>query len=286
MKKYAVLFPLALAVIGCASPVPVAHNFPASEQMVARTAHHWDVVAQDVVAQTTAAIAANPVLQKRGIFVPAVDRSTAFNVVFRDFLVNNMVNQGLPVSVCKSTQSSGTGFAMEGPDVEVQYEARIIGHAANLPKYIPGTITALAAGVSVIYNMAEHMSSANAAAAGAGLAVLADVAASNYARPTQTELIVTTTITENNRYIMRKSAIYYVPDNEANLFIQRVSQRSSCPQDNGPVAKQDNDPVAKADRTADDADSRRVMFEREMKRSNPDWQPTSPASVAPVAWAY
>lgn len=271
------LSPLALAVLGCASPVPVAHNFPASEQLVARTAHHWDVVAQDVVAQTTAAIAANPVLQKRGIFVPRPDRSTAFNVVFRDFLVNNMVNQGLSVSVCEPTQSSGTGFSMEGADVEVQYDARVIGHGTYLPRYIPGSITALAAGVSVIYNMAENMSSANAVAAGAGagLAVLADVAASNLARPTQTELIVTTTITENNRYIMRKSAIYYVPDADADLFSQRVSHRSRCPQDK-------NAPVAQTD-TTDEADveaSRQAMVNRAMSRSNPDWRPAS------VAYSY
>ena len=41
------------ALFGCASPVPVAENFPVSYQKVARTAHHWDVVAGDLLAQTT-----------------------------------------------------------------------------------------------------------------------------------------------------------------------------------------------------------------------------------------
>jgi hypothetical protein len=273
--SYVVLFPLVITVIGCASPVPVAHNFPISSQKVARTAQHWNVVAADVVAQTTAAIEANPVLQKRGFYVPGPVRNTAFNVAFRDFLINNMVNSGMPVSVCKSTQSSGGGFAMEGPDVEVHYEARIIGHGAHLPRYVPGTITALASGVSVIHNISEHMSSSSAWAAGIGLAALADVAASNISVPTSTELIVTTTITENNRYVMRKSDIYYVPDADASLFSQRVSQQSSCPQDNIPVAAKD--------RTTDDVEveaSRRALLDREMKRWNPNWQ------AAPVAYAY
>jgi hypothetical protein len=275
MKKYALLFPLAFTIFGCASPVPVAENFPLSYQKVARTAHHWDVVAEDVVAQTAAAIEANPVLQKRGVFVPGPERSTAFNVAFRDFLINHMVSQGLSVSVCKSTESSGTGFAMEGADIEVQYEARIIGHGGRMPQYRPGLLTSLAAGVAVIHNISENLSNANQVAAGIGLAALADVGAGHLATATRTELIVTTTITENNRYVMRKSDIYYVPDADANLFIKRVSQRSPCPQDSSPVAK--------VDRTTDDADveaSRSAMLEREMKRWNPNWQ------AAPVSYAY
>jgi hypothetical protein len=274
-KQYALLFPACALVFGCASPVPVAVNFPISQQKVARTAHHWDVVAQDVVAQTTAAIEANPVLQKRGVFIPAAERSTAFNVAFRNFLINHMVSRGMPVSVCKSTQSSGTGFAMEGPDIEVLYEARVIGHGGNMPKYIPGTFTALASGVRVIHNISENMSSSSGWAAGIGLAALADVAVSNLSLPTSTELIVTTTITENNRYIMRKSDIYYVPDADAKLFSQRISQRSSCPQD--------KDHVAKSDHTTDDVDveaSRQALIAREMNRWNPNWQ------AAPVSYAY
>lgn len=265
-KRYITLVPLVLAVFGCASPVPVAHNFPATTQKVARTAQHWDVVAKDVVAQTTIAINANPVLQKRGIFVPEPYKNTAFNVAFRDFLISNMVNQGFPVSVCKSTQTSATGFAMDGPDVEIQYDTRIIGHGARMPSYIPGSITALAGGVTVIYNMFENMSPESAFAAGAALTVLADVAASNFSTPTGTELIVTTTITENNRYIMRKSDIYYVPDADANLFIQNVAQRTTCPQGTSPVAQAsyEMDPV-------DVEASRYAMFKREMKRWNPSW---------------
>lgn len=273
-KKYALLLPLVASLFGCASPVPVADNFPISYQKVARTAHHWDVVAEDVVAQTTAAIEANPVLQKRGIFIPA-GKSTAFNVAFRDFLIDHMVNNGLPVSVCKSTPTSGTGFAMEGSDVEVRYEAKIIGHGASTPQYIPGTLTALAAGVKVIHNIDKHMSYANGWATGIGLAALADFGIGHLAEATRTELIITTTITENNRYIMHRSDIYYVPDGDVNLFTQRISHRSSCPHD--------SDPVAKADRMSSDADaeaSRNAMVEREMKRWNPNWQP------APVAFSY
>lgn len=266
-KQHFLLYPLVLAVVGCASPVPIAQNFPASFQKVARTAHHWDVVAQDVVAQTNAAIEANPVLQKRGIFVSESHTNTAFNVAFRDFLINHMVGSGVPVSVCKTAPSGGTGFAMDGADVEVHYEARIIGHGARTPHYVPGALTALAAGVRVIHNISENMSSSNQWAAGIGLAALTDVAASNLSGPTRTELIVTTTISENNRYIMRRSDIYYVPDADAQLFVQRVNKHSPC--------AKEKTRVSKADLERNEADlerSRRAMVDREMKRWSPGWQ--------------
>lgn len=266
-KQHFLLFPLVLVVVGCASPVPIAQNFPVSFQKVARTAHHWDVVAQDVVAQTNAAIEANPVLQKRGIFVSEANTNTAFNVAFRDFLINHMVGTGLPVSVCKSTPSDGTGFAMDGTDVEVHYEARIIGHGARTPHYVPGALTALAAGVKVIHNISENMSDSSQWAAGIGLAVLTDVAASNLSSPTRTELIVTTTISENNRYIMRRSDIYYVPDADAQLFVQRVNKHSPCVKEKTRVSKADSEPNA-----ADLERSRRAMMDREMKRWSPGWQ--------------
>lgn len=271
-KQYFLMFPIALAVVGCASPVPVANNFPISYQKVARTAHHWDVIADDVVAQTTAAIEATPVLQKRGVFVPRPETGTAFNVAFRDFLINHMVARGLPVSVCKSTSSSGTGFATEGPDVLVQYEARIIGHGSRMPKYTPGLLTALAAGVSVIHNVSDNLSNSNQVAAGIGLAALADVGAGHIASATRTELIVTTTITQNNRYVMRKSDIYYVPDADAQLFIQRVKHHSSCPEDKGDVAK-----VESAPSEAEIESSRRAMMDREMRRWSPNWNSQSGA---------
>jgi len=83
-QSYAVLIPLAVVVVGCASPVPVAQNFELTRQKVARAAHHWDVVAEDVVDQTLRSVAEKPQLQGRGLYVGQA-RSTAFDVAFRNF---------------------------------------------------------------------------------------------------------------------------------------------------------------------------------------------------------
>lgn len=283
MKKQSfLLFPLALSIFGCASPVPVAENFPVSYQKVARTASHWDVIADDVVAQTAATIGANPVLQKRGIFVSRSTRSAAFDVAFRDFLINHMVSRGLPVSVCKTPMSSATGFAMDGPDVDVQYEARIIGHGADMPQYRPGLLTTLAAGVAVLHNITHSdLSRGEENASLIAFGALADVGVGHLAKATRTELLITTTIAENNRFILRRSDIYYVPDFDTKLFTQRVNQQSLCSQDNAPVVV--------PNRTSDAADveaSRQALLAGEMRRWNPSWQSTAQSTASYEAYAY
>lgn len=257
-----------LSVFGCASPVPVAENFPVSYQKVARTASHWDVIADDVVAQTAATIGATPVLQKRGVFVARSTRNAAFDVAFRDFLINRMVGRGLPVSVCKTTSPSATGFSMEGPDVDVQYEARIIRHGADMPQYRPGLLTSLAAGIAVLRNIdASNLSRGEENASLIAFGALADVGVGHLARATRTELLITTTIAENNRFIMRRSDIYYVPDFDMKLFTERVSQQSPCAQENLSAAAPN-----RAMDAADVEASRQAMLAREMKRWNPTWQ--------------
>ena len=76
---------VALTTIGCASPNPVAENFPVSYQKVAGTAQHWDVVAEDVVMQTASVLASNPAFKGRAVYVPPTVRNTAFDATFRDF---------------------------------------------------------------------------------------------------------------------------------------------------------------------------------------------------------
>lgn len=257
-----------LGLYGCASPAPVAENFPVSYQKVARTAQHWEVVANDIVAQTVVSIEANPVLQKRPVFVPRAYGATTFDYSFRDFLINHMVNRGVPVNVCKSTPSSKPGFDMEGREVEIQYEARIISHHATIPKYRPGVLTALGAGVAVVYDMATHAPIGNETgiAAALGIGAAADAIAGSWTSPTNTELVVTTTIAENNRFIFRRSDIYYVPDADASLFFKRVSQRSICPEENKLVSDGQSNTLV-----ADVEASRREMFIRDMRRSNPNY---------------
>jgi hypothetical protein len=263
--QYVVLLPVVVAVVGCASPAPVAQNFDVSYQKVARTAHHWDVVAEDVVSQTMQAIAEKAQLQNRGVHV-APSRSTAFNTAFREFLITHLVDRGASVSACKVGHGAAPGFAEEGPDMEVQYDSQLVVHGSDTADYTLVRLTALAAGVAVVRNVARaDFADVNAALIGA--AALADLAAGHRARPTRTEIIVTTTLVERNRFVARTSDVYYVPDADAQLFIQRVAQRSTCP---------DDKPIATVELGNDDKEgARQEMIERGMRRTNPNWRPTT-----------
>ncbi|NMG74684.1 hypothetical protein [Aromatoleum diolicum] len=279
-NSYALLIPVVAALVGCASPAPVAQNFPLSYQKVARTAHHWDVVAEDVVAQTMEAIGNTAQLQRRSLAV-APARNTAFNTAFREFMITHLVSSGAQVDVCKVSDGVGRGFQSDGPAVGVQYETQLIVHGKDVPDYAPGRLTALAAGVAVIRN-AVFAEETNAALITAG--VLADIGRGHAARATRTEIIVTTSIIDQNRFVARKSDIYYVPDADAPLFIQRVAQRSSCPDDkrvalDEPITSVNQDPARQEI-------ARQELIEREMRRTNPAWRPAAKRAEQSGAYSY
>lgn len=256
---------LSVCVAGCSSPIPVAENFPVSSQRVARTAHHWNVIAEDVVAQAATTLAASEYLQGRSILVVPTKRTTTFDAVFNDFLINQMVDRGMRVNVCEPT---GTGMITE-PELRVQYHARVISHA-EAPQYRPGLLTALAAGVFVGRSIALSDLSRDAegllgiAATGA-----LDLAAGHLSRATKTEVVVTTTIEENNRFILRRSDIYYVPDGDMSLFLRKVSQNTMCQASSlSQTAASSAEDVKEAERTA-----RYELFVKNMRHRNPGWEP-------------
>lgn len=258
----ALLVPIVLS--GCAAPVPVAENFPITYQKVARTAHHWDVVAEDVVTQTSGALLSHPALRSRPVLISPAQQNTAFNVAFHNFLTTQMVSKGLPVNVCKDTTRQ-VGFAQEASAVEVQYDVQLVRRRASNPLYRPGDLTALAAGVVVARSIAvSHFDGAEGSVLGLGLAALTDGWLGTRAQPTKTEIIVTTTIAENNRFIMRRNDIYYVPDQDAHLYITHSGYPSPC----APVRAAGSQAPAMADVER----SRQEMFEASMRVSNPLWQ--------------
>lgn len=193
---------------GCSTAqVPYTQNHPASYQKVARAASHWDILADDVAAQTVAAIGT-----QKAIYVSAPTEATDFNRAFHNFLITRMVNKNIPVS----NQKTGA--------VEVQYETQVVMHNSERRAYQSGTITALAAGLLVAYNV-PHWHPESMKAAFLGAAAGADAAVSTDAgSPTKTELVVTTSAIEGGRYLVRKTDIYYIDPEDVPLFMHFEKQ--------------------------------------------------------------
>lgn len=174
-----------------------------------------------------------------------------------------MVNRGFPVNVCKDA-TRPVGFAQEASEVEVQYDVQLVQRRARNPLYRPGDLTALAAGVVVARSIGvSHFDGDEGSMLGLGLAAITDAWLGTRAKPTKTEIIVTTTIAENNRFLMRRSDVYYVPDQDAHLYITHSGYASPCATNR--QASSEVPPMADVEL------SRRALFEASMLRSNPLW---------------
>lgn len=267
--KFLLLSALPVFIIGCASPVPVAQNFPRSYQKVARTAHHWDVVARDVAMQTGKMVSASRQLQARDLYVPVGERNSFFDSTFREFLVDHMVNSGMQVLACPPGPAPA-GFE-QAPAVTVHYDTRVVRHE-EMPRYQPGLMTALATGIYAMHGVAK-LDNGDARVVGA-IAGIAGVDAWLAQMPdeTRTELIITATIQEGNRFVMRRSLIYYVPDGDWELFRTRSDKPGSCDKGRAVAATGKDMPKA-TDRETEMGRLRAEKVERDMIRFNQDYQP-------------
>lgn len=270
---FVLLIPAALTVVGCASPVPVAQNFSLSDQQVARSARHWDVVADDVVEQTIEALDDNESLKGRPLYVSPSSQRTAFNKAFREFLITRLVADGTAVDVCRASPAkTKEGFAAEGAQIEVTYDTQLVRHGADLSVFDnePRRFTWLAAGVLVARRLSEvHLSTAAGGGAAMAGAAFIDWWRGRSSQATSTEIVVTTTISENNRFVMRRSDIYYVPDGDASLYSHwGRNTKSNCPIETTKTT------TASGNEQADDEieNARMELVAREMWRVNPEWR--------------
>ena len=208
-----ILLALLVLCFGCASRVPVAANYPLTTQKKAKAAHHWDVLADDIAQQTQLAVAArDSAISGVPLYVRPLGGNSAFNSAFRNFLITRLVNRGLPVT------------ANPEDGVAITYETQLVRHDSSRYTHLPGTLTTLAAGIYVIRDIVG--SAASAIPVTIGLTGLADFALGHYAGgATHTELIVTTSIMDDDRYILRKSDIYYIEDEDTDLFSSEAPER-------------------------------------------------------------
>lgn len=200
-------FPL---VAGCSqlAGMPSAEPFPDASLRKAKSAEHWNVIAGDVASQT-AGLRNRPELQGKPLYVSPSGDSSDFSRGFQSMLISKLVNGGMNVA----TRPEGA--------LQVTYEAQVVRHLAGQGDYQPGTVAALAGGILVAREIAIGSASSTAKAVGV-TAVIAGadllVAHAKLHSATNTEVIITTSLIDNNKYLMRKTDVYYVEDAEGVMF--------------------------------------------------------------------
>lgn len=189
--------------------VPSADSFPETTLKKAKSAEHWNIIAGDVAVQT-AGLRNRPELQGKALYVSPSGDNSDFSRGFQTMLISKLVNNGLNVA----TKPEGA--------IEVKYEAQVVRHLAGQGDYQPGTVAALAGGILVARQIAVGGASATGKAVGVtALVAGADLLAANAKlhSATNTEVIITTSLIDNNRFLMRKTDVYYVEDAEGVMFL-------------------------------------------------------------------
>lgn len=159
----AVLAGAVAALTGCATrSVPQAENFPPSSQQKVRAAGHWELISEEVAAQTLSTLDKAGIPANTQLYVGLPANPSAFDVSFRDMLITKLTQIGAHVQ-----QSPGQ-------TLDVSYATQVVRHTTN-------------------YN--EHD------------------------RPTNTEMVLTTTVTRAGQYVARKTDVYYLDNADARLFM-------------------------------------------------------------------
>lgn len=210
MRRLPAFLTLAL-LAACQSQVPIASTYDLTFQQKMQAAHHWQVLAEDIVTQVTARAGSTGM----AIAVEHEGPQTTFATAFDDMLVTAFVQRGVAVR----TEA--------GPDTLVlRYKTQIIAHdSAAFVRPPPGSIVALTAGVLAVRQVLIGAWGSNQAIAAAGVAAVgADLAAGSITDVTRTEMIVTTSLLRDESYVARYTDIYYLPDDDVGLYQDAAAQ--------------------------------------------------------------
>jgi len=208
-----------LLTAGCYTQTPKPVSYEYSTQKKMQAAHHWDILAQDVVCQIKVILAKAGYINQPVYVKPACGASlglcaphneSSFDEGFYDLLVSNLVNEGIQVSI----EEKGA--------LVVTNKVQVVYHTENrrTRPAPPGFITAAAAVVAglgwVIRDAREYggwqeegLAWGLAGVAGAGMY---DYMSGRFTTLPHSEVLITTSIKDYNRYLMRKTDIYYIND--------------------------------------------------------------------------
>ncbi|MBU1232137.1 MAG: hypothetical protein KKD01_01480 [Proteobacteria bacterium] len=202
MMRIPLYFFLFILLSGC-TRIPQPASYAYSEQQKMQAAQHWDILASDVANQINNQLISSDYLDK-AVFVKATCGSDAvpcdqgetsqFNEGFRDLLITRLVHFGVPTSIEKKLS-----------DIEVDYKVQVIYHSTSRSSLPPGALTVLTTAVSVLRSVPGEI---QAIATAVGLDIF------NAAAPSvgHYEVIITTSMVADEKYLFRTSDIYYIND--------------------------------------------------------------------------
>jgi len=215
-RKIAFALLAATALGGCRtpySPAPLATNFPTAKQEKLQAAAHWTAIAGHLEQQLLAELKKAP---QRPLYVASPANPSPFQQAMVSQLISSLVNDGYTVS------RSPAGA------LQIDLEIQAISFSPDRKQAATvGVATAIATGVWVL---AERIGDpvrkfgrfAGAAGIGAGIDAYQWYNSEYASGPTpRTEIIITASVTDEQRYVARASNTYYVADSDRALYGNR-----------------------------------------------------------------
>ncbi len=230
--RTAIVIGLALFLVTSCARVPEPIGYEHTVQPKMQAAYHWDVLASDVANRINNELiihdyAQTPVFVKTTCGnedTPCKPHETStFNEAFRDLLITELVRFGVPVRQQYDEEA-----------ITVHYKVQLIYHNSSRVRTIrPGLLTALTTGIMVFRNAPVEFQ----AIAAAGILDYLNTTAVN---SSDHEVLITTSMVTNDRYLFRTSDIYYINDKDFNQYKENAMQQGAEIQLVAPDSPQDN----------------------------------------------
>lgn len=190
-------FPRPSEPIASQIPVPAMHALKTQKKM--QSMQHWELLAADIANQIQDYIKTENDMPWSNIFV-APAGNTSFEKTFYDLLITKMVEKELTVS--KHDKNA----------LIVSFDLEMVKHTKRMLREKRGVYKSLAPGVYVKREKNSGWSSEkiNTAEKEVGDSTI-NVDAGLYTEvEPQTEVMITVSLTKNDKYLFRASSIYYI----------------------------------------------------------------------------
>ncbi len=213
-KRIVTLVASSMLLAGCVAPyteAPVATNFETEDQQKLQSASHWQLIAEDTSAQLLSVLPA----AKERIYVVQHEQQSPFQKAFNQQLISSLIAAGYPVM-----KHPNKGYTLT---VDVKADpVRFSKHPKRAP--IVGEATVLAGGLWVLRNIYRSVSPGAAMMSGAATYDIYNFINSKNAsgRTPKTELVVTTSVSDKDRYYANSTNVYYTTDNDWHHYASQL----------------------------------------------------------------
>ena len=191
---------------GCSGRIPEPVTYKYTQQNKMQASHHWEVLAKDlsnrinnqliITDHIDASVYVKQTCGDESKPCAPLETST-FNEAFRDLLITNLVDYGVP-----------TKKEIEEDTIEINYKVQIVRHNTDRVRSLqPGLMTSLSAAVMVLRNAPTNLIIL-------ATGVMTDIANTSFTANGHYEVIITTSMMTNNKYLFRASDIYYINDRD------------------------------------------------------------------------